>query len=374
MRAVHPFAAAVLSLASVVGAQSVHVPPVGISVLTHEHTFTPGSPPFTDTVDAVDFPCDGVACNGPGFTASIGTGDTIVIRFEAPTGRRFAVTRAPGGNQVFFASAHWQTDNGDATSNFATPTITFENFAGVAPTPGESLHYVSNNGEAVYSHNVYTVNGDFSFTALDVQFTVGHALSHTSRTYHPVDSSASPSFGSQHQFFGTASDTMVMAIEPIPGTGFCFGDGTETPCPCGNSGSVGRGCQNSSTTGGALLTASGTSSPDTMVLSASGEKPTSLTIFLQGNQAISAVPYGDGLRCVHGVLKRLYTKTASGGAVSAPHGGDLSITARSAQMGHTIAPGSTRYYMTYYRDGVAGFCPSPTGSSFNGSNGWTILW
>ena len=111
-----------------------------------------------------------------------------------------------------------------------------------------------------------------------------------------------------------------------------------------------------------------------MVLSANGERPTAITIFLQGTQAIAAVPYGDGLRCVNGVLKRLYTKTASAGSVSAPQGGDLSITARSAQRGDTIAPGSSRYYMTYYRDGVAGFCPTPTGNSFNASNGWKIDW
>ncbi|MFN0007580.1 MAG: hypothetical protein ACKVXR_06695 [Planctomycetota bacterium] len=374
MRTVPSLVAAVVSLASVAGAQTVFVPPVDISVLRHRHTITPGSPPFTDTVDAVDFPCSAGACNGPGFMASIGTGDTIVVRFEAPPGRRFAVTRAPGGDQVFFASALWQTDGGDATSSFATPTINFENFAGVSPTLGDSLHYVSNQGEAVYSHNVYSVNGDFSFTALDVRFTVGHALAPAPRTYHAVDSSALPSFGSQHRVSGTASDTTVMSIEPIPGTGFCSGDGTQSPCPCGNSGSPGRGCENSSTTGGALLSAAGSSNPDTMVLNVDGEEPTALTIFVQGTQAIAPVAYGDGLRCVHGELKRLYTKTASGGSSSAPTGGELSITARSAQLGHTIAPGSTRYYMTYYRDGDAGFCPSPTGSTFNGSNGWTILW
>lgn len=374
MRTVSGLTVAVLTLGSVARSQSVLVPPVDISSLTHEHTNTPGSPPLADTVDSVQFPCSGGACNGTGFTASIGTGTTIVIRYEAPAGTRFTVTRAPGGTQSFFAYGKWQTGTGDVTSSFPTATITFENLVGAPPTLGTSLNYISDNGHILLSYNVYTVNGNFSFTALDVQFTVSNALVPASRTYNPVESTVTRSFGSWHQFLGSTSDSTVMSIEPIPGTGFCFGDGSGTECPCGNSGSPGRGCQNSSTTGGALLTAAGTSNPDTMVLSATGEKPTALTIFLQGSQAIAAVPYGDGLRCVHGVLKRLYTKTAIGGSASAPQGGDLSITARSAQMNHPIASGSTRYYMTYYRDGVPGFCPSPAGSTFNGSNGWTILW
>jgi hypothetical protein len=244
---------------------------------------------------------------------------------------------------------------------------------GASPTPVDSLNYVSDNGHRIFSSNTFDVTGDFSFTALDVQFTVAHPLVAAPRTYDPVDSTVARSFLSIHSVSALAGDSFVMSIEPTTGTGFCFGDGTVTGCPCGNDGAPGHGCQNSATPG-ARLTAIGTTSPDTIVLGASGEKPSALTVFLQGTQAISPVPFGDGLRCVHGVLKRLYTKHAWAGAVSAPQGGDLSITARSAQLNHPIAPGSTRYYMTYYRDGILGFCPSPMGSTFNSSNAWTILW
>ncbi|MFN0009453.1 MAG: M6 family metalloprotease domain-containing protein [Planctomycetota bacterium] len=159
------------------------------------------------------------------------------------------------------------------------------------------------------------------------------------------------------------------------GSSFCFGDGLgPTACPCSNYGDPGRGCENSGVTGGALLTATGTTSPDSVVLTVVGEKPVALTIFLQGTQAISPVVYGDGLRCVHGVLKRLYVKDAVAGQSSAPAGAELSITARSAQLFDPIAPGQLRYYMTYYRDGVPTFCPSPTGSTFNGSNALSIQW
>jgi hypothetical protein len=86
------------------------------------------------------------------------------------------------------------------------------------------------------------------------------------------------------------------------------------------------------------------------------------------------VIFGDGLRCVGGSLKRLYSKPASGGVVYAPHPGDPSITARSAALGDPISSGATRYYMTYYRDPSATFCPNPPGGTFNGSNAVSIVW
>ena len=160
-----------------------------------------------------------------------------------------------------------------------------------------------------------------------------------------------------------------------PGTEFCFGDGSQaTSCPCNNFGAPGRGCQNSAGTGGAHLRAMGTTSPDNAVLVATGEKPTALTIFLQGTASNPAVVYGDGLRCVDGTLKRIYTHSASGGTAVGPQGSDLPITVRSAQLNDPLAPGSVRHYMAYYRDGDASFCPSPVGSTFNATNAITIAW
>jgi hypothetical protein len=155
------------------------------------------------------------------------------------------------------------------------------------------------------------------------------------------------------------------------GTSFCPADGSGGICPCLNHGGFTSGCQNSASTGGASLTAVGTVSPDTVVLTSTGELPSALTIFLQGDQAIFPVTYGDGLRCVGGTLKRLFSHNAVAGTVSAPQGGDLSITARSAALNAPITPGQTRYYMTYYRDPNAGFCAPHT---FNGSNALSITW
>ena len=164
--------------------------------------------------------------------------------------------------------------------------------------------------------------------------------------------------------------------EPSAFSLFCSGDGSGAPCPCGNQGQPGRGCQNSAGTGGALLLyASGTTSPDTLVLHASGELPSALTILLQGNAITSpGVVFGDGLRCAGGILLRLYVKSAVNGAVRVPEPGDPSITARSAALGDPIGAGERRYYQTYYRDPVESFCTSPPGSTFNSSNALKIVW
>lgn len=174
--------------------------------------------------------------------------------------------------------------------------------------------------------------------------------------------------------------SMSVAME-VPGGGavinpFCFGDGTSTACPCGNSGTVGHGCQNSMATGGSLLTGTGdpSLSADTLHFTATGELPSALSIVLQGNTPIGPALFGDGLRCAGGTLKRLYVKSASGGVVNAPQGADLSVSARSAALGDPIGGGTFRFYQVYYRDSNASFCPDPPGGTFNVSNGLTVAW
>jgi hypothetical protein len=158
---------------------------------------------------------------------------------------------------------------------------------------------------------------------------------------------------------------------------FCAGDGSlATACPCGYTGAAGRGCLNSDIfSQGALLAASGTNNPDTVVLTSSDMLAGVSCVFLQGNQQnLNGVVFGDGVRCVAGSLKRLFIKSASGGMASAPGAGDPTISARSAALGDTIAPGSQRYYQVYYRDPDLTFCPTPTGNSWNVSSGVIVNW
>jgi len=150
-------------------------------------------------------------------------------------------------------------------------------------------------------------------------------------------------------------------------------------CPCANPpGGAGRGCDNSSATGGAALSASGVAylSSDSLVLTTSGERPTAFSIVLQGNTLLAnGVVYGQGVRCVGGALKRLFSKNAVAGGITAPDfgAGDPSISARSAAKGDVIMAGQSRWYLVYYRDPVVlGGCPA--GSTFNATQTGQVTW
>jgi hypothetical protein len=158
-------------------------------------------------------------------------------------------------------------------------------------------------------------------------------------------------------------------------TSFCFGDGTGAACPCGNTGFTGHGCENSSGTGGGLLIASGIASlaNDTLLFTTQNEKPNALSTVSQGDAQIAPIPFGQGLRCAGGHLKRLYSKTSFNGSITAPEFGDPSVHARSAQLGDTIVAGSVRYYYVYYRDAIVlGGC-SP-GATFNNTQSVAVTW
>jgi len=161
-----------------------------------------------------------------------------------------------------------------------------------------------------------------------------------------------------------------------PPIAFCFGDGSAGACPCGNNGPPGTGCQNSSGTGGAVLTAVGlpSVSADTLVFTSTGELFSSSTILLQGSASIAPANFGDGLRCVGGSLKRLYAVAAFGGLATAPAPGDPPVSARSAVLGDVLTMGATRYYQAYYRDPAPLFCPSPAGNGWNVSSGLSLSW
>jgi hypothetical protein len=172
---------------------------------------------------------------------------------------------------------------------------------------------------------------------------------------------------------GTNGHTQIFVRDRGPASSFtttCFGDGTGATCPCNNNGQPGHGCQNSGSTGGALLTATGVASlsADTVHMTSSGEMPSSASIVLQGDAVIAQTPFGNGLRCTGGHLKRPYTANASGGVLNVPPSGNPSFSAKSAALGDPISAGSTRIYQVYYHDPNLTFCPN----GFNVSNAMTV--
>jgi hypothetical protein len=176
------------------------------------------------------------------------------------------------------------------------------------------------------------------------------------------------------QVGGFATGSTVAGSFNIPESGtscgpagvpFCFGGGSGTACPCGNTGAAGNGCASSVNANGANLTTSGSSSlaNDTLVLQGTG-MPNAACLYFQGSTQVSTA-FGDGLRCAGGTVIRLLTKTNVGGSSQYPGAGNPSISVKGA----VTTPG-TRTYQTWYRNSAA-FC---TPSTFNLTNGVLVTW
>jgi hypothetical protein len=142
---------------------------------------------------------------------------------------------------------------------------------------------------------------------------------------------------------------------------YCFGDGSVTPCPCGNPGAAGEGCANS-TGSGATLAAGGSASvfADDLIFDAAGLVPTQPALLFSGLNAVNGgagVVFGDGLRCAGGSVQRLGVQNSdsAGGATWGPG---------LAPNGGWVA-GDTRRFQAWYRDPVG----SPCGFTFNLSHG-----
>lgn len=164
--------------------------------------------------------------------------------------------------------------------------------------------------------------------------------------------------------------TVVATIGPqLPGTNSCFGNGSGTPCPCGNNGNFPQGCPNAVNSRGALLEAFGKASlADDRVVLRGLFMPDQAVVYFQGTQEVSlgtGAVFGDGLVCVAGAIVRLATLTNANAWSSYPNGGGELVSGK----GQVTAPG-TRVYQAWYRD-TASFCTSDT---FNTSNSVSITW
>ena len=275
-----------------------------------------------------------------------------------------------------------------------------------ASPSGPSTFYLSNSGngaQAVYESldegQSWTGTGALGSANEVATDSSDPAILYIARNPGPNRVLASDNSGASFAAYdtGLAGAGFVRDLQRTPGTGrelllatqtgsystpiapivsFCFGDGTTaTACPCGNFGASGRGCANSVNASGALLVGTGSTSPDSVVLAASGMPSTALSLFMQGNSPqYGGLLFGDGVRCAAGLLKRLGSHTSSGGASTYPGIGDLSISARSAALGDPFGPGATRYYQTFYRNPAPTFCPTPPGNTFNITNGVIVHW
>ena len=190
---------------------------------------------------------------------------------------------------------------------------------------------------------------------------------------HPGASLESPTFFliAPNAFLQLTTDSLSFTHAPGVAS-FCAGDGLDashtTPCPCGNTGTAGRGCANSVVALGARLDATGDPTANYAVLRADGMPATVACVYFVGD-ALADAPFGDGVRCTGGTLQRLGTMANVAGASRfPPEGQRVTLAERSG-----VLPGSSarRYYQAHYRNSAPMFCPPAT---FNATNGIVLDW
>ncbi len=166
------------------------------------------------------------------------------------------------------------------------------------------------------------------------------------------------------------------------GTPYCFGDGsTAIPCPCVPPNVVPNppaapfhGCANSQSADGAILSATGTTSPDTVAFDVLiSPNYVSFGLMLKGNGSVpSGIANGDGIRCVDGALLRFGAHFAATAGAPIGHWTYPNTVQTTPVSVQTLqAPGQTAYYQLFYRNTAANFCNSGT---TNWSNGFSIDW
>jgi hypothetical protein len=150
----------------------------------------------------------------------------------------------------------------------------------------------------------------------------------------------------------------------------CFGDGSDSPCPCTSNVGTHAGCPSSEGRRGAQLTWTGhpKTSDSRLALHAQRLPPGATALLVQGtHQAHPSLSFGAGLLCAVGGRTDIVARAASGiGTFDYPsQPGDVPI----AIAGGVPPSGGLRVYQITYRDPL-GFC----GSTWNTTNAVVVLW
>lgn len=160
-----------------------------------------------------------------------------------------------------------------------------------------------------------------------------------------------------------AGDVLGQNVRPDGGLGglapwipYCFGNG----CPCGND-ALNAGCVNSTGVGARLDAFGGPSvAQDNFLPLLSGAPAARPALLFFGNAVAgggAGVPFGDGRRCVAGMIQRVSVAVTDGSGSAQWSAGMASTYGWSA--------GDQFFLQVWYRDPVVG----PCGQGFNLSNG-----
>jgi hypothetical protein len=196
--------------------------------------------------------------------------------------------------------------------------------------------------------------------------------------YHQLEVPPAPP-GYRFVELAAQSFRSMARLEPYTavGTPFCFGDGSlPTPCPCVPPNTVpnpsafpGHGCANSFNLDGALLTASGTLSPDTVVFECQVAPVFAAFGFLLKGNANDAngVASSDGIRCAGGQILRFGGHNAGSNGAEQGMWTYPNLVQTNSVSASTLQPaGQSAYYQLFYRNAAPSFCNASTANLSNG--------
>jgi len=171
-------------------AATIVVPPVAITALYDSSNY--GGMPGR-VCDSITIPARGSTHSG--FSATITTGDVVVVRIQAPAGKKFVV-HAPFGATpgVFSFSLYWQTGTVDGISHLDTHAMTFENFHGSPPAETYSLVALGDQLNIVEVWKMFSFSEGFEFTAIEFRVTASSPLPPVALTFFDVASYTMPAF------------------------------------------------------------------------------------------------------------------------------------------------------------------------------------
>jgi hypothetical protein len=330
--------------------------------------------------------------------------------FPAPNGGPAfsAITNGQGGpsqgNQQLVTYSDY--NNGDHGNGFLIETNVFQEQIVGAADVGQTWTFTfdAKLGDLVPNSTALAFIKLIDNTNFTQSGFVSVDMTSTPTTWSTYTLSFTPAAGQVGHFFqigfltnatnytpsGIVYDNVVLSADLEPGTAYCLGDGSGTPCPCmnDNDGSNGpAGCAYTGTPGGAALTATGPgSATDTggeTVLHVTGLQAGQPGLFFQGTMQINGgdgVVLNDGLRCCGGTVRRLYqfTADASGSASTDGSAGtcDMGPATTGPNCGMSLSAvggvsvGSTFCYQYWFRTPGN----SPCGTNANLSNGYEITW
>ncbi len=328
--------------------------------------------------------------NGSGTYSLIPTGVALPPDGTTSLDADMADVDNDGDSDVFVANdgtqAEWYLQNTTSANDTFAPSIPHveqapNRSAGPAPTVIRAHVYSNASYYITWYHPTvlkFTVNGG-PVQTLPMQSSQGQVFRGEipgnlvgTIAYH-VESA------DQYGNTGVSSTKTYTSNDP---TSFCSGDGSlPTPCPCAlpntvpsPSGAPGHGCANSFDLGGAILAASGSTSPDTVQFTCVvGGNYAAFALMLKGDATNPAgAANADGVLCVSGALLRFGAhNAATGGAPLGTWTLPNSLQPTPIAVASAQAPGQTAYYQLFYRNAAPNFC---TGATANWSNGVQLSW